>query len=400
MKRKNRFCGMLHTKNSIYCIEHIKLDSDNIDIINNRIPCPLDPNHTVFNYQLKSHLKKCNKNKLIHSNDDKIYYLKNCNSNTTNHSNTTQFDDKEIINKMLPILLNLSDPDLSTDIRENKFMSNNRIIELTSSNSKKHAIQQSSLIQHILSRITPLNNLTITEFGCGRAEFSRYIYESVKFSFPDTKQNFILLDRAPNRNKFDNKLSNNKNRIRIDIKDINLSPLVSNTESQYICVSKHLCGVATDFGLRSIINASSNTKSNHFPDLICFAMCCRHVCNSNDYVNKQYIINEVLKNQKNIDYDEFFFALTKLVSWATSGERNGENIQEQENDEVQEDDHFTSLPRNKRVKLGLKARYIIDMGRLRYLQDKLGDNYKVELFKYADKSITLENSVLIATKLK
>jgi tRNA:m4X modification enzyme len=55
---KQRHCKMHCLKDRDYCGEH--LNSGTGEGERKRIPCPLDPKHTVFEEFLNSHLKKCN----------------------------------------------------------------------------------------------------------------------------------------------------------------------------------------------------------------------------------------------------------------------------------------------------------------------------------------------------
>ncbi|CCH59677.1 hypothetical protein TBLA_0B08620 [Henningerozyma blattae CBS 6284] len=406
IERKKRTCGMMRKKNMKYCVEHSKLDPQEAkENLKKRIPCPLDPNHTIYEYQLNKHVKKCNKNKLIHSNDNQCYYLQDLNlgnkENRFNKKDISLEREHELIIATIPILKAYLDQNLhpncngvwKLDKRENQFMIDNRYVQLENEKTRKHAIQQSSLIQNMLDRgILQSENLLsfgLIEFGCGRAEFTRYIHDSlVNNKPPSGKQHCILIDRAPNRNKFDSKLIHmQKDRLRIDIKDLKVNPLLHDN-LPYTSVSKHLCGVATDLTLRCLL--VNNNSVN--PNGICIAMCCRHICNPDDYINPDFIIEKVLSLQKDeqrkLSYNELFFALTKIVSWATSGKRNNED----------ETTHFTDLGYEEREEIGLIARGIIDYGRFLFVKSILDNTHNVELIRYVEKSVSLENTALLVSK--
>uniref|UniRef100_A0A8C5UGP5 tRNA:m(4)X modification enzyme TRM13 n=1 Tax=Malurus cyaneus samueli TaxID=2593467 RepID=A0A8C5UGP5_9PASS len=55
--RKRRFCRMIPAPGRRFCGEHGHEEEQND---RKRIPCPLDPKHTVYEDQLQKHLKKCN----------------------------------------------------------------------------------------------------------------------------------------------------------------------------------------------------------------------------------------------------------------------------------------------------------------------------------------------------
>lgn len=46
------------------------------------MPCPLDPNHTVYEVKLKAHLKVCSKGRQMHGAYDQPYYRAGINSGT------------------------------------------------------------------------------------------------------------------------------------------------------------------------------------------------------------------------------------------------------------------------------------------------------------------------------
>ncbi|CAL9733437.1 tRNA:m(4)X modification enzyme Trm13p [Monosporozyma servazzii] len=404
LKKKNRQCGMTRSTQQDYCSEHLILlpnSSDNSiekDVID-RIPCPLDPKHTVNKNQLQRHLKKCNKFKLNHINDNMSYYKLDLNTATTksnNNNNKFQLNDT-LINKTIDILYlyqNSNDNTIiPTMVKQNQFMSNTRFNILK---NQKHAIQQSSLIQNLLEfrHLNDHHPLNILEYGAGRAEFSRYcnqVFQSLDLNV----NKFVLIDRASNRLKFDNKIiSDSKTapiikRVKIDIKDLFIDDLLSPNE-QNIIISKHLCGVATDLTLRSIVN---NPILSGNVDSICIAMCCRHVCDPNQYINVDFMKNILNQYGNNtLSYHEFFSTLTKLCSWATNGKRS--NIQDCDTVEITNE---RTVSIKERENIGLMARYLIDQGRLEWVKSNI-PNSKAQLIKYVSSDISLENVALFLTK--
>jgi len=63
VKRKQRYCKMKPTKGTTFCAEHGQHDEKNENELRKRIPCPLDPKHSVFEDKLKQQVKKCNATK-------------------------------------------------------------------------------------------------------------------------------------------------------------------------------------------------------------------------------------------------------------------------------------------------------------------------------------------------
>ncbi|CCC69448.1 hypothetical protein NCAS_0C04580 [Naumovozyma castellii] len=423
IEKKQRRCGMTRKNDVQYCTEHLNLlkkklgNEKHNGKEGNRVPCPLDPKHTVWESQLQKHLKKCNKTKQIHSNDGLPYFMPNLNS----ESKTTieESNGQDTILKTIETLRKIFDKEegleeLPLVVKSNKFMEDNRFKLLS---NKKHAIQQSSLIQHMIDSNMLHNNPNFIEFGCGRAEFTRYVNQVLLQDHGNSKQNLILIDRSSNRMKFDKKIIDdvkeseayrtNKDilpeikRVKIDIRDLKIDPLLTFPDNNhYVAISKHLCGVATDLTLRCINN--SKLLNNHQGNLdgICIAMCCRHVCQADDYINHAYIENllkaDYLNNCK-LDYYEFFNSLKKMCSWATCGRREGMK----DDDLVNITDDVT-MTLKQREELGLMARRIIDEGRkewvLQELNDKEDSKFTVALIRYVPQDVSLENVALIVSK--
>jgi tRNA:m4X modification enzyme len=91
MKTKYRFCNLKRSPNSLFCGTHRPSDESVpkrvlrdaqyhgfTEII--RVPCPIDPSHSIFNCNLESHLKICNTGARIAFLEKQPYYCKDCNS--------------------------------------------------------------------------------------------------------------------------------------------------------------------------------------------------------------------------------------------------------------------------------------------------------------------------------
>lgn len=215
-------------------------------------------------------------------------------------------------------------------IKKNEFMESNRLIEL-SNTIKKHAKQQSSLIQNLFD-VELIPSGKIMEFGCGRAEFSRYINQTIinndPYQLQDDLPKYVLIDRGSNRMKFDKKfqddlmaLSKNPekvkqriaiDRLKLDIKDLKLSTVIEEHDG-CLAISKHLCGVATDLTLRCLQNCIEETNGKFKLQGICIAMCCRHVCNARDYINPDYIKSFLESKHSQINYKTFLVTCLKCV---------------------------------------------------------------------------------------
>lgn len=421
-------CGLQCKKNQIYCFAHLNLiqstpqtDKDlkfkekvlefnklivptslENSKINQRVICPLDPTHTVWEHKLKAHLKKCN----ILKKENDLQQLQNeskwfeLNYNVIDDDGSSLINDNEINNDIWIELMNkwckqhdeIFLKDLTFDEIEFKLGLNDRFNELS---NQKHIRQQSSLIGQLERHSLLPNSNTITiEFGCGRGEFSRYLNKSIdEMSNGEIQNRFLLIDRDNPRLKFDNKIitdcSKTKaitKRLKIDIKDLKLIQSLKEFDSieteklEYIGISKHLCGVATDLTLRCILNAQRDDLNFKFNGFL-VAMCCRHCCQYNWLLleSKQYLESNFGITKENFNY------FRKMFAWAT----NGVDPKYSEDDIG---DHFTNLTFKQREIIGLKMRRILDESR-RFAM--VNNGFQVELIKYCKRDWSLENTCMI-----
>jgi tRNA:m4X modification enzyme len=257
--------------------------------------------------------------------------------------------------------------------------------------NQKHAIQQSSLISHLNENGLLSSNLNYMEFGCGRAELSRYTLKSIIHQ--DSKAaDFFLIDRSPCRMKLDGKMIKDAEdsnletkvfRVKMDIKDLNADYVISNefqNDKKFVAISKHLCGAATDLTIQCILKNQLLKES--FQGMI-VAMCCRHCCDYSklDDHSKEYLTQREITQAG-------FQHLMKFASWAVNGRRP---------DMKDEDgsDHPSGLSLGERETLGLKARRIIDESR-KYALERNG--FTAKLCQYVRPEVSLENTCLIVSK--
>lgn len=408
--RKNRFCKMKPVTGFKYCPQHSHLCPEQNSKMGIRIPCPLDPSHTCYLSKLEKHKKKCN----AREKDKPPYYKQNVNAGDISESSPKisihDVSDEELLclinkveehfKKVVPPLMEIKTlhPFLEKEIQESE----------AGTHSLKHIHQQASLL-YIMEKYNLLNKGTcFVEFGAGKGQL---MYWVVLVQFDRNSKTYVLVDRAAQRYKFDNKFKEDSNvkleRIRIDIEHLNLRNVdcIKEQPQKVVGISKHLCGAATDLALRCMLetltSGEKDKTSKSVPLGLVMAQCCHHCCMWKSYVGKEFM--------EKIGFSERNFQLMCCIaSWATCGLRKT-NIPCEGNSstEIQHGDHNEDLPsvdqRNRYVKLGLthsereeigrKCKRLIDMGRVHYLQQH---NLISELVIYVDSEVTLENVALVA----
>ncbi|SJM83443.1 related to tRNA guanosine-2'-O-methyltransferase TRM13 [Zygosaccharomyces bailii] len=392
IERKHRRCGMTCRAGTARCVIHA-------ETTDKRVPCPLDPNHSVWENSLHKHLRKCNKLKQRHLNDGEDFFEEDINTSdadsSLNHSSLNYEESTQDVLDSIALVEQICQdfPEIPIEQKTNEYMETHRMLQLPS--NKKHALQQSSLIQHMVDSGMLGPHRVFIEFGCGRAELSRYVNqveilrgECEEASLPK----FLLIDRGTNRMKFDKKFGDDSlelanitsgrsrvRRYRIDIKDLKLAALLEE-ERTHVTISKHLCGAATDLTLRCLHKSGLQRFGG-----ICIAMCCRHCCDPGEYINGEYIRALLSEHHSQLSYHRFFKSLMKMCSWATCGRRQG-----MQDEDV--GDHFTGLTVSKREELGRMARRILDEGRIKWVKDR---GFDARLVKYVEQDISLENVAML-----
>ena len=223
--------------------------------------------------------------------------------------------------------------DLEFNKLEDEFLTN--LSSTRIDKNYKHLRQISSIISHVEVLLEKNDcqkgSTCLIELGAGRGKLS-YWYEQSRCdtaardpTYLKRNVNIVLIERGSQRFKFDSMLkkdieeSNSKfERIRIDLKDfyINKVGLVESSD-RYLMYGKHLCGVATDFALRSMKISLEAMKTNEikFCGLV-LAVCCHHQCTWESFVGKKFL------QSLSID-SNMFYILRSITSWyVTASESN------------------------------------------------------------------------------
>ncbi|KAH7479826.1 tRNA:m(4)X modification enzyme TRM13-like protein [Phytophthora ramorum] len=432
--RKNRFCNISRVPGSLFCGNHLP-DSDAAvssksqkfkAATRRRVPCPVDASHTVYEFDLAKHVLVCNRVKDADAMKKLAYYSHNINSGShssvkeegstasseepagdkeNEHSEPSAQEQQGIIDKLVAIdfadlrkrieaaydscvgelLLEKLQHKCCDQLFEEKKKAG------ASKSVLRHIEQQASIIGHMeQAKLLQDSNAAFVELGAGRGMLSLALAQM----FPDSL--YVLIDRAHTRGKADRFIGgDNKGdegakdttlRAKIDIRHLNFAGMQEILDKPVVCMSKHLCGVATDLSLRAVAQtlpessggketSSEITVSSSFQGLA-IALCCHHVCAWEDYVNPSFFEAQGFKPQE-------FELLTSMTSWTTCG-------MGLEGDAVQ---HILGISKEDRAVLGRKCKRIIDAGRAAYLKQL---QLKTRLVHYCDTNDSLENCLLLA----
>ncbi|EQC30576.1 hypothetical protein SDRG_11634 [Saprolegnia diclina VS20] len=421
LERKARYCNVARVAGSLYCGNHIERDEGFVSNkskkfkaeMRQRVPCTLDPSHTVYLYDLKKHLVVCNKLKEAEAMQALPYFSRNINSGahaaTPQESTEPSVDEPENETEdnshqapsaarqasILQILAKMDYNAFAAKIEAayakaigsipTETLKHDGCTKLllekeatgASHGALRHIQQQASIIGHMERKSLLHPSFTYMELGAGRAMLSLALTQL----YPASP--FILIDRAGTRGKADQYIATESKctRAKIDIRHLNLAGMKEATETPLVCLSKHLCGVATDLSLRALATTLPPVQANAMsPDLhgLAIALCCHHACSWDDYVNPTYL--------KELGFSAADFkVLVSLSGWATCGMGT-------EGDAVET---VLGWSREKRTALGRKSKRVIDMGRVLYLR---AHGMHAELVHYCEQTESLENCLLLASR--
>jgi len=429
---RQRFCKFPLAKGSTaLCATH-NTGSGNSE----RIPCPLDPNHTILKRDLEKHLKRCNQ---VH--EDRFsalqpFTLTNCNLSISSMDLKENHEISQITNEEMDLWrrkLTIAKAHLVG--RVNQFgkgtvgtdesgmqapMWSDQVVECskyitgydyeTREKIDKHNLQNACLLQVLSANgLAPkrTDQTVFVELGCGKAGLTRWLVHSL----PDdstsvsTEQQpiFMLLDYEARRNKNENtkevrsKLpADNIVRLRSNIKDVDLTQFLikitapapeknckpgsveerlfeletkvhaiqsrdSWPYNNVVGTAKHLCGAATDFGLRCLSRISDRNVS------LVFATCCHHRCDWDQLVNQS-----VFKELNICSSISEFKRMISMAGWATTA----------------------GLPEEKRT-IGRLVKSVIDLSRVLWMLQTFPNISRVSYDKYIDDGITPENFCIV-----
>lgn len=385
VERKKRFCKMTVAKGKKLCGEHsVALDPDDN---NRRVPCPLDPKHTVETFNLAKHLKKCNARspEVLPS-----FISKGCNLGTPDddgmldESSRLQDIPQEMITQVSSIVDKLFtefvEGNIESNLKTHKVLDDELSNESYGDDKRKHLLQTSSILGILEEADCFKSKTCFIEYGAGKAALTFWLANAIE-NLQDAK--ILVVDRASHRNKKDNLVKDREliERVRVDIADLHLNGL-STVEKQdnFVGISKHLCGAATDLALRCIFNGNRESTKKTEKFLIC--VCCHHQCSWDTFIGRDWL-------KKNGIDRKTFNLIIKMVSWYVCGD--GRNRQLQKTLEFHRENE-----RKEKEEIGWKCKRLLDYARVQFMNDH---GFDAKLCYYIDKSVTLEN-VCIIGKLK
>lgn len=308
----SRFCSGERAPNSKYCVNHLHVESapgeKPAESQRKRVVCPIDPSHTVFEDRLEKHIHVCNKHKSEDAKSACPYFVPNlnCGNNTSPQSIAFSTPDEvsslrdcdaqkkafelALEQKIRSVYKSLFPDGIPTSIlRPSRFepFIADKATKGATQESLRHLYQQVSMICNMENWWELKGTLTISglmqsdpvyvEFGAGRGMLSLGIDYALNGKLPNEERpadfqdrgKYLLIDMSPVRFKADRWMRHKEGdffRVTGNIRDIDLRrvPIFeSERNRQFVGIAKHLCGVATDYTIRCILNCIQEGKDCH-----------------------------------------------------------------------------------------------------------------------------------------
>nr|BAJ88805.1 predicted protein [Hordeum vulgare subsp. vulgare] len=430
LPNKRRHCANSPIPSSQYCGNHSPASSSDS---RRRVPCPVDPSHTVFEENLEAHVGKCPFRKQADALAAQPYYSKGINSgggeaggaavtSATKRASVHKLSEEEFWG--LVVKIRSAHTAAAVEMRESyiapdacdKWMKGQ--VDRKVPYQEKHVVQQVSIVGNMetfgllprggaedaTEEIAVKNPPAAVEFGAGRGYLTQMLADCYGI------KNIFLVERRAYKLKADRSLRQNEGvkleRLRIDIEDLNLHGVQALNGGQYLAIGKHLCGPATDMTIMCCLHEQHNHTEEKGHDKhhlrgLALATCCHHLCQWKHYANKSFLSGLGIA-------EEEFHAMTWFSSWAVDGDHSSQDSLEAEdlssegrNRETEKPDPeiigveriIRSIPGVERSALGFMCKDIIDTGRLLWLRSKCLD---ADLVRYVPSDISPENHLLIA----
>ena len=400
---KRRYCKFPALSDEKYCSIHRTGTGEN-----ERVPCPLDPRHSIYKKDTESHLIKCSlaSQRLFEANQPCMRLR--CNvapeSFIPNEGSSDELPaDLSTWTKFLSkiragLLLQLGDTYICDESAPFSPPPVTVLVERCAqsvtgkpvSEMDKHNCQNAALLALM---DTYDESVVYAELGCGKAGLTRWLMEG------GTSASYVLLDCEARRNKQENKQGLDVDRsavvrLRLDIRDFDLAHFLTHQDIaelpesdsskpgsmdwrihqlrlkvsslrarpswppvHLVGVAKHLCGAATDWGLRCLV------QSGHPSISMLVATCCHHRCIWSELVGRDSLSALGLGEAQ-------FKLMLGMAGWATT----------------------LDVDEEKRL-VGRLVKSVVDLSRLVWLRINC-PKMKLEYRKYISESVTPENFVI------
>ena len=237
----------------------------------------------------------------------------------------------------------------------------------------------------------------VVDLGAGKALLTRAVYEALRRQTAcvalDTRRESakdLFYDPRPPAADGDAPYA----RVVGDVGDLARLelPLPPEARGGVVVIAKHLCGSATDAGLRALCAPDGALAA--WAGACCIAPCCHQKARPAAHCNRRFLAergfgaDDAERTRGGAVSEREFRTLTMLVQISRAADARGFAGYKRSN--------FLRVLGFRRCReLGRLARRLLEEGRLRYLREH---GWDARLVRYVDASVTPDNLAIIATK--
>lgn len=382
VQRKRRFCRLRARDTAQYCGEHLTA-AETADGADERIPCPLDPHHSIFARELEKHLTRCN----ARPGPTPDYYAEDI--NVLGGASAAARAPEEDVEGTESVLLRGMQPGdfceaaakvdaLLAVVGATEAAADEDALTVYGaiSGTVKEQLQKDAISAFILPALAGPGT-AVVEMGCGKGGLSHHLITAHTAACQGTR--FYLVDRDNFRGKLDKRAAERGiavERAQIDIKDLSLDRLLPPDVARVVVISKHLCGPATCLALAAVRNLAAARPG--IDVRIYVALCCHQRCTAQMYAYQGLLTHCTARD---------FSRICGLSSWAVCGWRYG--------CKDAGDVHHSGFTYDECAALGRRCKQLLNAGRLVFLRQTLG--FTARIVPYISRSVTLENALLVAS---
>ena len=438
LQKKNRFCNFNSVPGAKFCGNH-----GGAPLNRKRIPCPIDPSHTIYEDEVAKHVKKCNATRLRRALESKPYFSLNQNigpekdgfqdvasKRRREYALSLSASDlvalvgrvHECVSELIAAssLRSTEEPsflcpeDCSPWFGDGEFGPEKaKQTGNTRKHKARHVAQQASIIGHLdrfgITKASAVGQApspaspSLVELGAGKGYLGSMAVQSKNL------RHLVLVDNQSFKHKADREIKYEEDytveRIQCDLKDFDLSKLESlrskeeedeavGGKKRVIVVGKHLCGGATDMALEVCGTVSQGgaggSGAGGCPSFegLGIASCCHHRCTWRAFAAKEVF--------ESLGFDAKDFQLISwMTGWACCGHDapEEEELKKKEEEDEGKDKVFGMFTKRERTGAGVACKRLIDLARLSALKAR---GFDIDFIKYCPRAMTGENMLLLA----
>ncbi|KAJ1462646.1 methyltransferase TRM13-domain-containing protein [Pelagophyceae sp. CCMP2097] len=377
LTKKNRWCNLTAGRDSAFCKEHDPQQSSR------RVPCPVDPTHTIPADSVERHVKICNKTRAdaeVRSHD---WFAEDVNGGGAGDAGADGGAARPV-EELFRALLALDADDYGDDeAARGAAEEADGPAGVMETHADRDAAQ-GGLILDKLDFFCPgleTADVAFVDLGAGKGGLGAVVRSRLPAAA------VVLVERSAFKFKKDRVIgaSGSFERVPGDLRDVSLEKVASLRGRAVVGVAKHLCGCATDLALKALIQHGGLCA-------VAIATCCHHACNWRDYVGRDHFAAQ-LRCASAAQAAAEFKLVSKWSSWATGGARAAALKTEHAAAAADFSDAASLAPRD-RLRVGRAAKRILDAGRLDYLTNS---GLCADRQKYCAPAYSPENNVILAS---